>query len=41
MYEETTPPDIFVDELPLGATGKVVKVKLRETYADVLWDAGA
>ena len=32
---------IFVDELPLGATGKVVKVKLRETYADVLWDAGA
>lgn len=30
---------IFVDELPLGATGKVVKVKLREAYGDVLWDA--
>ncbi len=27
---------IFVDELPLGATGKVVKLKLRETYADIL-----
>jgi len=27
---------IFVDALPLGATGKVVKVKLRETYGDVL-----
>ena len=27
---------IFVEDLPLGATGKVVKVKLRETYGDVL-----
>ena len=27
---------IFVDDLPLGATGKVVKVKLRETFSDVL-----
>lgn len=29
---------IFVDDLPLGATGKVQKVKLRETYGDVLWE---
>ncbi len=29
---------IFVDELPLSATGKVVKVKLREIYSDVLWE---
>lgn len=27
---------IFVDDLPLGATGKVLKNKLRETYGDVL-----
>jgi len=27
---------IFVDELPLGATGKVLKNKLRELYGDVL-----
>ncbi|MEM6303667.1 MAG: long-chain-fatty-acid--CoA ligase [Pseudomonadota bacterium] len=27
---------IFVEDLPLGATGKVVKVKLRESYGDVL-----
>ncbi|MGB0847407.1 MAG: long-chain-fatty-acid--CoA ligase [Thiolinea sp.] len=27
---------IFVDELPLGATGKVLKNKLREQYGDVL-----
>lgn len=27
---------IFVDELPLGATGKVVKLKLREAYANIL-----
>lgn len=27
---------IFVDELPIGATGKVLKNKLRETYGDVL-----
>ncbi len=32
---------IFVDDLPLGATGKVQKVKLREEYADVLIDQGA
>ena len=25
---------IFVDELPMGATGKVQKVKLREQYAN-------
>ena len=29
---------VFVDALPLGATGKVVKVKLRERYASVLMD---
>lgn len=29
---------IFIEELPLGATGKVVKVKLREAYGDVLWE---
>ena len=28
---------IFAEELPLGATGKVVKVKLRDVYGDVLW----
>ncbi|MEC7259407.1 MAG: long-chain fatty acid--CoA ligase, partial [Pseudomonadota bacterium] len=27
---------IFVDDLPLGATGKVLKNKLRESYGDVL-----
>ena len=27
---------IFVNELPLGATGKVLKNKLRETYGDIL-----
>ncbi len=30
---------IFVDELPLGATGKVVKVELRNTYEDTLLEA--
>ena len=31
------PDDIvFVDELPLGATGKVLKIKLREQYKDHL-----
>ncbi|PCH72247.1 MAG: long-chain fatty acid--CoA ligase [Rhodobacteraceae bacterium] len=29
---------IFVDELPLGATGKVLKNKLRDMYGDVLLD---
>ncbi len=30
-----TPDDvIFVDELPLGATGKLLKTKLRELYGD-------
>ncbi|HRO15076.1 MAG TPA: long-chain fatty acid--CoA ligase [Paracoccus sp. (in: a-proteobacteria)] len=29
---------IFVETLPLGATGKVVKARLREEYGDVLWD---
>ena len=29
---------IFTEELPLGATGKVVKVKLREAYGDMLWE---
>ena len=29
---------IFVDSLPLGPTGKVVKARLREDHADVLWD---
>jgi acyl-CoA synthetase (AMP-forming)/AMP-acid ligase II len=27
---------IFVNDLPLGATGKVVKLKLREAYSDIL-----
>lgn len=27
---------VFVDELPLGATGKVLKLRLRETFGDVL-----
>jgi fatty-acyl-CoA synthase len=30
---------IFVEELPLGATGKVLKNKLREEYGDVLMPA--
>ena len=30
---------IFVEELPLGATGKVMKIKLREQYGDVLMQA--
>ncbi|WP_158964471.1 long-chain fatty acid--CoA ligase [Chachezhania sediminis] len=29
---------IFVKDLPLGATGKVMKAKLRETYGDVLME---
>ncbi|MDO5370541.1 long-chain fatty acid--CoA ligase [Paracoccus sp. (in: a-proteobacteria)] len=29
---------IFVESLPLGATGKIVKATLRETYGDVLWE---
>ncbi len=32
---------IFVDELPIGATGKVLKNKLREQYGDVLIADGA
>ena len=31
---------IFVDELPLGATGKVLKNKLREAHGDCLLDKG-
>lgn len=31
---------IFADELPLGATGKVQKNKLRDVYGDVLIDEG-
>jgi len=32
---------IFVDELPIGATGKVLKNKLRDAYGEVLMeDAG-
>ena len=27
---------IFVDELPLGATGKILKKELREAYGDCL-----
>ena len=27
---------IFIDDLPLGATGKVLKNKLREAYGNVL-----
>ena len=29
---------VFVETLPLGATGKVVKATLREQYGEVLWD---
>lgn len=29
---------IFVDELPIGGTGKVLKNKLRDEYGDILWD---
>ncbi|WP_269429066.1 long-chain fatty acid--CoA ligase [Paracoccus sanguinis] len=29
---------VFVETLPLGATGKVVKATLREAHGDVLWD---
>ena len=29
---------VFVDTLPLGATGKVVKATLREAHGNVLWD---
>jgi len=32
---------VFVDELPLGATGKVLKNKLREEFGDHLIKAGA
>ncbi|MGL4281452.1 MAG: AMP-binding protein, partial [Albidovulum sp.] len=28
---------IFVEALPLGATGKVLKAKLREEFGDILW----
>lgn len=31
---------IFVDDLPLGATGKVQKIKLREQYGDILLGGG-
>ena len=29
---------VFVETLPLGATGKVVKATLRQLHGDVLWD---
>ncbi len=29
---------IFLDTLPMGPTGKVVKARLREQHGDVLWD---
>ena len=29
---------VFVDTLPLGATGKVVKATLRQEHGNVLWD---
>ena len=29
---------IFVDALPLGATGKILKRKLKEEFGDVLMD---
>ena len=32
---------IFIDTLPIGATGKVQKIKLREVFGDVLLDAQA
>lgn len=34
------PDDVaFVDELPHGATGKINKLKLRETFADYRFDS--
>ncbi len=36
-----TPDDVqFVDEIPLGATGKVLKMKLREQFAGYRWPEG-
>ncbi len=32
---------VFVDEMPLGATGKILKNRLRETYEDYLLNATA
>jgi 3-(methylthio)propionyl---CoA ligase len=32
---------IFVDELPIGGTGKILKNKLRDQFGDVLWDESA
>lgn len=32
---------IFVDDLPIGGTGKVLKNKLRDQFGDTLWDASA
>lgn len=32
---------IFVDELPIGGTGKVLKNKLRDEFGDVLWEESA
>ena len=29
---------VFVESLPIGATGKVVKATLREQYGDILWN---
>lgn len=46
LYEGKVPswqiPDkvIFVDDIPLGATGKVLKNKLRDAYGDVLMTEG-
>ncbi|WP_136653168.1 long-chain fatty acid--CoA ligase [Paracoccus aeridis] len=32
---------VFVESLPIGATGKVVKATLREQYGDILWNDAA
>lgn len=31
---------VFVDAIPLGATGKMQKMKLREQFKDHAWQAG-
>ncbi|MBV1896048.1 MAG: long-chain fatty acid--CoA ligase [Rhodobacteraceae bacterium] len=32
---------VFVDELPIGGTGKVLKNKLRDQFGDILWEESA
>ena len=37
-YRQRPDRVIFVETLPLGPTGKVVKARLREVHGNVLWD---